>query len=165
MPRLTIAIVVVLVALVGTSRAFLAAPTSHQSNCFRLAAASKRDPSTEEPHKQGGFFGAIGGFFEELDAFMDDASYVTFVASCETRYICCVDRLSPRCYVDVTLNLQLPVPDDWGTGPPFMGSGGPTSTVNKTRTRSATAKSSTRPRITKGRRPRDSSSGCRYVEE
>ena len=27
-----------------------------------------------EPKKQGGIFQAIGGFFEELDAFMDDAS-------------------------------------------------------------------------------------------
>lgn len=95
MLHLSIAIVVVLVALVGLSRAFLAAPTMLSRNhyplallpaskCCRLAATSKRDPSTEEPQKQGGgFFGAIGGFFEELDAFMDDASYVTLVAFCK----------------------------------------------------------------------------------
>ena len=61
--------VLILVAMVvGQSAAFL--PRSGASSTSRSSmslAMSKED-------KDGGIFGAIGGFFEELDAFVDDAT-------------------------------------------------------------------------------------------
>jgi hypothetical protein len=53
-------------------------PSLHSRVCCGLAMnpKGKDDPSSDETPQQqgGGFFQAVGSFFEELDAFMDDAS-------------------------------------------------------------------------------------------
>jgi hypothetical protein len=52
-------------------------PSLHSRGCgLAMNPRGKDDSSSDEPPQQqgGGFFQAVGSFFEELDAFMDDAS-------------------------------------------------------------------------------------------
>ena len=49
--------------------AFIVLPGTSPSSTMNMA-----NQEADEPVKRGGFFQAFGDFWEELDAFMDDAS-------------------------------------------------------------------------------------------
>ena len=68
--KVTNFIAVALAACSATS-AFTTPPST--SKAFQ-ANHSKLYMSNSEGDKNGGFFGAVGNFFEELDAFVDDAT-------------------------------------------------------------------------------------------
>lgn len=78
--------ILVAIAFLWSSDAFvvtslpssLLSPTSSRSTTLRAAPKRQQQspPTPDEPvePKKGGLFGAVGNFFEELDAFLDDAT-------------------------------------------------------------------------------------------
>ena len=68
----TLGVLVILVARgILETTAFIVPGTAAKSS-DRMQLAVNKD--AHEPAKRGGFFQAFGDFWEELDAFMDDAS-------------------------------------------------------------------------------------------